>query len=113
MSHRYLLSRAAVLKCQCERGADLVLEQAHLDLAQQTFKHSKDVGRLTWLGTWVAVLYVPLSFVTSVFGMDFAEFGSVDKPLWIWAIISVPVLLMSILGLVLEDRFEGLLAHFQ
>ncbi|KAK5128551.1 hypothetical protein LTR85_003222 [Meristemomyces frigidus] len=71
--YRYLLERVSALVEKSDKGAELVLNSANLLLAQRSFMYSQTLGRLTMIGTWVAILYVPLSFLTSIFGMNFRE----------------------------------------
>jgi len=55
------------------------------------------VNKLTKLATLMSVFYIPLSFTTGFFGMNFSVFGQGNVKVWWWAVISVPVLAVSVL----------------
>jgi len=55
-------------------------------------EQARSVTRVTLL----AFFFLPLSFTTSFFGMNFRELGT-DLSLWIWAATSVPVFLFALL----------------
>lgn len=46
--------------------------------------------------TLLATLFIPLSFSTSVFGMNFRQFGQGHLSIWIWAAVSVPILVVAV-----------------
>ena len=52
------------------------------------------LGKLTFL----AFIFVPLSFTTSFFGMNFKELGADGRALsiWVWFLLSVPLLTLAI-----------------
>ena len=54
------------------------------------------VTRLTKATNRVTFIFLPISFVTSVFGMNFKQLGQGTLPIWIWAVITVPLLIASI-----------------
>lgn len=49
------------------------------------------VARLTFL----AFLFIPLSFTTSLFGMNVREIGK-DLSIWVWVVVSVPVFMFAV-----------------
>lgn len=57
--------------------------------AQRALKQTAMVGRLTFL----AFMFIPLSFTTSFFGMNLKELGSGQEVLsiWVWAVVTVLV----------------------
>ena len=89
---RYLMDRLRELQRRCERGTDVVLGNTNLLLAQRSFSYNQALGGLTSIGTWIAILYVPMSFLTSIFGMNFREFGQGDVSVWLWAVTSAALL---------------------
>jgi len=83
----------------CERAMGMVAENASLLEAKRSNLQSEGIEKLTRLTTVITLLYVPLSFVCTFFGMNFSAFGQGDLSLWIWAAVSAPVLLISLLYL--------------
>lgn len=56
---------------QCERAMAMAVNIASIAEARRGIQQGKDVFKVTLL----AAVYVPLSFATSLFGMNFKEFG--------------------------------------
>ena len=54
---------------------------AALQDSHKSVEYAESLGTLTTL----AFLFVPLSFITSIFGMNLVEFGSGNVPLWVVA----------------------------
>jgi Mg2+ and Co2+ transporter CorA len=58
---------------------------------QRAFEQSATVGRLTFL----AFMFIPLSFTTSFFGMNFQDLGSgsggKQLRIWVWFVVTIPV----------------------
>ena len=94
---QYLIDQLDALVQQSDGGKDLVLGRANIVIAEQSFDHNIELGHLTRIGTWVAILYVPWSFLTSVFGMNFREFGQGPLSIWVWAASSAIALMVGIL----------------
>ncbi|KAK3704362.1 hypothetical protein LTR37_013915 [Vermiconidia calcicola] len=92
----YLLNQLLLLLKKSERGKDAVMGNTNTVIAQRALLHNQTLGRLTSMGTWVAMLYVLLSFLTTIFGMNFREFNSGHLSIWIWATTSTAVLLMCL-----------------
>ncbi|KAK3718565.1 hypothetical protein LTR37_005069 [Vermiconidia calcicola] len=92
----YLLNQLLLLLKKSERGKDVVMGNTNTVIAQRALLHNQTLGRLTSMGTWVAMLYVPLSFLTTIFGMNFREFNSGHLSIWIWATASTAVLLICL-----------------
>ncbi|RYO26792.1 hypothetical protein AA0111_g7850 [Alternaria arborescens] len=84
---------------RCERAMDMVAHNASLLEAKRSNLQSEGLEKLTRLTTIVTLLYVPLSFVCTFFGMNFSTFGQGKLSLWIWAAVSAPVMLVSLVFL--------------
>ena len=82
---------------QCERGSAQVASNLALREAQWANDQSGGLAKLAKLGTWFTVVYVPLSFVTTIFGMNVSQFDQGPISIWIWAVVSGPVLAVSLL----------------
>ena len=90
----HLLGKAKDLTSECDRGMSIMMNKASIKEAQKAIVQAERVTKLTKL----AFVFVPLSFVSSFFGMNFSQFTSgSDLGVWIWFAISVPTLLLSIL----------------
>lgn len=87
----YLLQRADTLSKECEQGMVTLTNSAMLEEARRSASMAMRVQRLTV----VATIFIPLSFVCSIWGMNFTELGSGTKPLWMWFASAAPVILFS------------------
>lgn len=88
----YLLEKTRELTTECDRGMTIMMNKASIKEAQKAIVQAERVTKLTKL----AFIFVPLSFTSSFFGMNFSQFSSgSDLDIWIWFVISVPVLTLS------------------
>lgn len=101
----FLLTQAESLVKRCDRGADLAMSNASLQLTERSFAYDKSLGELSSIGTWLAVLFVPLSLVTSAFGMNFREFSEGHLSIWIFVVVAAPILLVSV-AVMLSERLK-------
>jgi hypothetical protein len=93
--YRFILSLAQSLLSDCDKGIQIMMNDSVLHQSQKAIAQAKEVTKLTRL----AFLYIPLSFVSSVFGMNVTLFGSGKVPIWAWAIVSGFVLALSLVFL--------------
>lgn len=90
----YLFERAKMLSDYCDRGMNIVMNNSMLAESQRAIQQAAGVEKLTRL----AFFYIPLSFTTSFFGMNFVQFAAGNYlSIWAWFALSAPVLLISIL----------------
>ncbi|KAI9775354.1 MAG: hypothetical protein M1839_001270 [Geoglossum umbratile] len=94
----YLSERAKMLSVYCDRGMNIVMNNNMLAESQRAIQQAAGVAKLTKL----AFFYIPLSFTTSFFGMNFTQFGTGELSIWIWFIVSAPVFLVSVLLLIYD-----------
>ncbi|KAK1765945.1 hypothetical protein QBC33DRAFT_121088 [Phialemonium atrogriseum] len=87
----YLVDRNVLLQERCERALTTIMNNANISEARSGISLSHRVFKLTLL----ASAYVPLSFSTSIFGMNFLEFKDHSRGYWVWALVTVPILLVS------------------
>jgi hypothetical protein len=86
--YQYALAYAEALSVDCVQGMSIMAHHASLYESQKAIAEAKIVTRLTRLAT----VFVPLTLVTSVFGMNVRELGEeAQPPLWWWAVASVVV----------------------
>ncbi|RHZ45767.1 hypothetical protein CDV55_100058, partial [Aspergillus turcosus] len=89
----YLLQRSEMLSRECEQGMATLANSSVLEESRRSAEMNVSVQSLTIIGA----IFVPLSFVCSVWGMNFKELGSGSNPLWMWAATAVPVSLLTYL----------------
>lgn len=90
---KYLLQRAEALARECEHGMDTLANSSVLDESRRSTENALRVQKLTLLAT----VFIPLSFVCSIFGMNFKQLGSGSLNVWIWFAVAGPVILFSLL----------------
>lgn len=71
---------------------ELIHSQAGLQESRSALEQAKSVK----VFTAITVLFLPLSFITSFFGMRLEEFGSGAGQIWQWGAVSMPVLVISL-----------------
>lgn len=81
-----LLRRARALTRLYNEEIDDIRTTATLMEAKKNFEQAESIGRLSFL----ALLFLPLSFTAGLFGMNFKEIGT-HRSIWIWVALSVPV----------------------
>lgn len=88
---QHLLVKAKALTNLCVEGSNTILQRASLEEFKKGLLHAVVVGRLTLL----AFFFLPLSFTTSLFGMNFIELGTGALHIWIFFATLVPMLGLS------------------
>ncbi|KAF2170767.1 hypothetical protein M409DRAFT_63836 [Zasmidium cellare ATCC 36951] len=99
---KHLKTRAENLRAQCVDMSNLTINQAMLEEAQRGLRQGAALSRLTLL----AFFFVPLSFTTSFFGMNFMELVSDNGPrlgIYVWFAVSVPIFAGSLAVLFWEQ----------
>lgn len=89
----FLIGRAQVLSRECEQGMATLANNSVLQESRRSVDMAVKVQRLTIIGT----IFIPLSFACSVWGMNIEEMGSGPRPIWMWVMTAVPVLLFTYL----------------
>ncbi|KAJ5160402.1 uncharacterized protein N7482_007406 [Penicillium canariense] len=86
--YRAALTYAETLAAECVQGMTITAHSATIRESEKAVVEAQSVTRLTKL----AVFFVPLSFVASLFGMNVREVnpGS-TPPFWSWAVASLAV----------------------
>lgn len=108
----YLLQRTRNLLTTCESGKSTLITNDAIQKAKRSAKEAELVTQLTKITTRLGYIFLPISFVTSAFGMNFAELGQGPLHIWIWAVIVVPMLILCVVfvewGDWVWDRWKGL-----
>lgn len=93
---RSLLNRTEIMSDLCKSRLHILMSRAGIVESNKAIEQAKEVTKLTRL----AFVFVPLSFVSSFFGMNLGPF--VDRPaygLWIFFAISGPLVLLLLVSL--------------
>ncbi|KAK2591957.1 hypothetical protein QQS21_010363, partial [Conoideocrella luteorostrata] len=89
----HLLQRAKMLVRECEQGMSTLADSSVLEESRRSAEMAMTVQRLTMIGT----IFIPLSFVCSMWGMNFQVLGSGSQPLWMLFASAAPVLFVTYL----------------
>ncbi|KAL6716569.1 hypothetical protein ACLMJK_006136 [Lecanora helva] len=103
MDFEGLLSRALDLRRRCTEGMSVMMNRAVVAESRKAIEQAERVKRLTLLAT----IFIPLSFVSSLFGMNFREFGQGRLSVWWFVVISAPVLAASYTAYVWDEKLEA------
>lgn len=88
---RAALCRAESLCKECFQGIGIVAHNATIRESQKAFAEARSVTKLTKL----ALVFVPLSFTTSAFGMNLRELGDANAPsIWVWSVVTFGIALI-------------------
>lgn len=90
--YQALLHRANSLSRLYSESIDDIRTSAMLVESRKAIVQAEGVARLTLL----AFFFLPLSFTTSLFGMNFKELGD-QLSIWTWAVVAVPVFGFSVI----------------
>ena len=96
-----LLQQAEQLLTRYRDGMNVLMNRASMAEANKSLAQAKEVAKLTRL----AFVYIPLSFTASFFGMNLSPLnttsstggGRGELQLWVWFVVSSPVLLFSLM----------------
>jgi Mg2+ and Co2+ transporter CorA len=88
----FVLARIDFLRTRCDTIATTLLSTMSILESQKSIEQSRQVNQLTKL----AFFYIPLSFVSSVFGMNVKEIQT-NPPIWVFFVTAVSFTLLSIL----------------
>jgi hypothetical protein len=83
--YEYLLSQFRQLSLHYQEAISVLVSATSLAESQKQITLATQVTKLTILAT----VFLPLSYCTSIFGMNFVELD--DLSIWIWAIVTVAV----------------------
>ena len=86
--YEHILRRAIQLQQRCEREMDILMNTASLEEAKASAKQASRVTKLTVLASF----FIPMSFSTSIFGMNFVEFSEAGSGVWIWVVVTAGLL---------------------
>ena len=93
----WLETRAQNLSALCDRAMKEIHNKSVLAESQGANRQSDEINKLNKVATFLSVFYIPLSFVSGFFGMNFTNFGQGSLPIWVYFVTAAPVLACSIL----------------
>lgn len=97
--YEHLLYRTEALSERCRRGVGVIMSSASITESKRAIAQTYEVAKLTKL----AFFYVPLTFTTSIFGMNLTPIAADQRnSLWLWIVVSVPILMISLFALVYD-----------
>lgn len=100
----YLLRSTTQLQARCSTEAGLIVSAISAEEARRGIEQSKSSHKFTVL----AAIYVPLSFSCAFFGMNFVMIDGARHGFQIWAIVTIPVFLLSFMLLAWDsDKIRG------
>lgn len=88
-----LLCRALKLSQRCTDGITVTMNRSLIQESRKAMEESERLKKLTILAT----LFIPLSFSTSLFGMNLKIFGQGSLEFWWYFVICVPITLLAYL----------------
>ena len=100
--YKSLLARCARLASRCEVSSRTLVSAMQLMEAKKGIDQAKQVHDLTRL----AFIFIPLTFVSGVFGMNVSTFKDYP-PLWTYFVVAIPLTFFSWYG----SRILGLNRH--
>lgn len=93
----FLLQEADTLINLCESGKSTIMSSFSVFQSKRSAEESRLVTQLTKATNRITFIFLPISFVTSVFGMNFKQFGQGPLSITIWAAVTLPLLALCIL----------------
>ncbi|PYH46397.1 uncharacterized protein BP01DRAFT_396819 [Aspergillus saccharolyticus JOP 1030-1] len=93
----FLVTEAQLLIELCDSGKVTIMSNFSIAESKRTAEESRLVGELTKLTNRLTFIFLPISFVTSVFGMNFKQFGQGPLDIWIWVAVTVPLLVVCVI----------------
>ncbi|KAH8710030.1 hypothetical protein GQ44DRAFT_627314 [Phaeosphaeriaceae sp. PMI808] len=91
--YQHLIDRTLKLLGYCEHGVQVVMNNAMIKESREAIMQAGGVVKLTRL----AFVFIPLSFTTSFFGMNFKQLDGDVLGVWIWFVVSLPILVIVVL----------------
>ena len=95
LNYEALLTRARHLRDRCERDIGVIINKAQLSQAKPGISEIKQHQKLTVL----AAIFLPIIATGTVFGMNFVNFGSTSEGIWVWILITIPLMMVSLVAI--------------
>lgn len=101
LEHRYqrLLERCERLQEHCASSITILMNQQAQQQITRATQQTKQLNKLSVL----AYIYIPITFATSFFGMNFKELGT-SLSIWTFFAMAIPLLIVSLMAWVIDIR---------
>ena len=97
-----VLKKISALESRVERIVNVATAIINIDEARRSVEQNRNFGRLTYL----AVIFVPASFVSSFFSMS-PDVSALAQTFWIYATIAVPLTALALLVTLHFDKLQA------
>lgn len=94
---KYLSTRIQHIIKRCEAGRSTIMSNASIEEVKRSNEQAVLVTGLTKATNRLTFIFLPISFLTSVFGMNFRQLGQGTLSIWLWVAIALPLLACCIL----------------
>ena len=94
--YNYLQDRSRMLIALCETAKSAIISNASIEESKRSSHEAKLVTQLSKTTYRLTFIFLPISYVTSVFGMNFRQLGQGDLNISIWAAVTFPLLAICI-----------------
>ena len=88
----YLSTRIQNTITLCEAGRSMIISNTSIEEAKRSSEKADLVTSLTKATNRLTFIFLPISFLTSVFGMNFRQLGQGTLSIWLWVAIALPLL---------------------
>lgn len=93
----YLYEEVKTLIELCNAGRSMVLSSFSIMESKRAAHEARLVTALTKATNRITFIFLPISFVTSIFGMNFRQFGQGPLSIWIWVEVALPLVIISVI----------------
>lgn len=90
----YLFGQIDDLMRRCDHEWNVIMSGAAVEDAQWSRDHSENQKKFTWLAT----IYIPLSFSCSLFGMTFFNLDSLREGFILWLVLTLSLYIVILLA---------------
>ena len=84
----YISTRAQNIIKLCKAGRSTIMSNASVEEAKRSNEQAVLVTGLTKATNHLTFVFLPISFLTSVFGMNFRQLGQGTLSIWLWVAIA-------------------------
>ena len=102
-----LCRRADAVSGACQDEVMLLSNDSVVHEAQRSIEQTEGLAKVTF----IAFVFVPLSFTTSFFGMNLAELNGIGQHVYVWFAVSTPVMALSLLAWWMDEEKRGYLSR--
>ena len=95
-----LIRRAKAVSEICKDEVTMLSNDSVVTEAQRSMQQAEGVAKVTF----IAFVFVPLSFTTSFFGMNIKELNGTGQKISIWFVVTTPVMIISLLAWYIDRK---------